>query len=118
MVTECGMSDGLGPLAFASNGEETGLGWSESTVAEIDAETRRIVRDAWKTATDVLAANRGPLGAMADELIASETLEGEALAAILRDVVSPVDTGLWNDLASTLASTSAIARGDLGALAS
>nr|MDQ3640381.1 cell division protein FtsH [Actinomycetota bacterium] len=98
MVTECGMSDELGPLAFASRGEETGPGWSEATVAGIDAETRRIVKNAWAMATSVLVANQTVLAALADELVSTETLEGAPLAALLADVAPPADVQLWSEL--------------------
>ena len=100
MVTECGMSDELGPLAFGPHGEETGPGWSEATVAGIDAATRRIIRDGWDRATSVVAANRATLDALAEELISVETLEGEPLAVLLADVAAPADARLWSELAS------------------
>ena len=110
MVTECGMSDRLGPLAFASNADEAGPGWSEATVAEIDAETRRIVEDGWARATEALLANRPVLHALAEDLITAETLEGETLAALLAGVLPPADTGLWDELGSNLPVPSARAR--------
>ena len=100
MVVECGMSEGLGPLAFAPapTPDIQGLGWSETTVARIDAETQRIVRQAWDEATTALVANRAVLTALADELTTTETLEGELLAAFLGQVAAPADTGLWAEL--------------------
>ncbi len=100
MVTECGMSDELGPLAFTSpaNAEDVGRNWSETTAARIDDETERIVRAAWATATSVLLANRPALAALADELVSAETVEGPPLAALLAGVVPPADTGLWTEL--------------------
>jgi len=100
MVTECGMSERLGPLAFTVNGDETCPGWSEATVAGIDAETGRIVADAWARATATLVANRAVLGALADELIASETLEGAALGGLLGRVGPPADARIGDEPAS------------------
>jgi cell division protease FtsH len=102
MVTECGMSEELGPLAFvpAANAEDASGGWSQTTAATIDAETQRIVRDAWTTATGVLSANRDVLAALANELVSVETIEGPPLAALLGAVVPPVDAGLWGELAA------------------
>jgi len=100
MVVECGMSDDLGPLAFAPvpGPDEAGLGWSETTAARIDAEVQRIVRRAWDEATTVLVVNRAVLTALAEELTATETLEGQALAAFLGSVAPPTDTRLWAEL--------------------
>ncbi len=100
IVTECGMSERLGPLAFVSNGEETAHRWSDATAAKIDDETHRIVRDAFERATSVLLANRAVLAALTDELIRTETLEGEALASLLGNIVPPADARLWEELAA------------------
>jgi cell division protease FtsH len=102
MVTECGMSENLGPLAFTSpaNAEDAGRSWSQTTAARIDEETRRIVTAAWATATSVLLANKPVLAALADELVSIETVEGPPLAALLADVVPQADAGLWTELAS------------------
>ena len=102
MVTECGMSDELGPLAFvpAANAEDPSGGWSQTTAATIDAETRRIVRDAWTRASGVVSVNGAVLTALAEELVSVETIEGPPLAALLAGVVPPVDAGLWSELAA------------------
>ncbi len=100
MVTECGMSERLGPLAFPVNGDETCPGWSEATLAGIDVETGRIVAKAWARATATLVANRAVLGALADELIARETLEGAPLARLLGRVLPPADARILDELAS------------------
>ena len=102
MVTECGMSENLGPVAFIApaNADDLGRGWSETTGARIDEETRRIVGAAWATATSVLHANRPALAALADELVTAETVEGAPLAALLAGVVPQADARLWTELAS------------------
>ncbi len=100
MVTECGISDDLGPLVFtpAANADDFGRGWSEATAAKIDAETRRIVLNASTEATSVLLANRPVLTALAEALITTETLEGDRLSAMLRQVARPADIRLWDEL--------------------
>jgi ATP-dependent Zn protease len=77
-------------------------------VAGIDAATRRIVRDGWDRATSVVLANRATLGALADELVSVETLEGEALAVLLGQVMPPVEVKLWDELESPLADLAAL----------
>ena len=66
------------------------------------------MRDGWDRATSIVAANRTTLGALADELVSVETLEGEALAVLLGHVMPPVDVKLWDELDSPLAELAAL----------
>ena len=62
MVTRFGMSDDLGPIAYAENQEEVFLGHSvsrtqnisEATAQKIDAEIRRIIDTAYQRAKEIL----------------------------------------------------------------
>jgi len=120
MVVECGMTDRLGPLAFAPGpgGEGTGLGWSEATVSQIDAEIRRTVSDALARATDVVVANRTVLAAVADELVDAVTLEGDALSALLSRVVAPGAPRVGNELLAPVAALRTVGRPELAPVAS
>ncbi len=84
MVARYGMSDSIGPVAFAAErnyaGETT---YSEAVAGKIDAEVSRIIADARKKATDVLTSNRKALDAIADALVEVETLEREAFEKLL-----------------------------------
>jgi cell division protease FtsH len=90
MVTEWGMSESLGPLAYAEN-EETGyLGvssrqrkYSEETAKEIDDEVRRIVQTQYDRAKLLLEENRAKLEELTEALIERETLGTEEIEAIL-----------------------------------
>ena len=65
MVTRFGMSDALGPIAYAENQEEVFLGHSvsrtqnisEATAQKIDSEIHRIVDECYAKAKDILTAH-------------------------------------------------------------
>ncbi|MGN0822491.1 MAG: ATP-dependent zinc metalloprotease FtsH [Candidatus Gallimonas sp.] len=81
MVTEWGMSEKLGPIAYASDGpvfigrdfEERNT-YSEETAAIIDEEVKRIVSAAHERARDLLVKHRSVLDNMARVLVECETI--------------------------------------------
>ncbi len=93
MVTEYGMSDGLGPRTFGAGqdlvflGKELAQGpnYSDEVAARIDAEIDGFLCKARDLATEILKANRAKLTAMANRLLADETLEGPDLQTFLKD---------------------------------
>jgi cell division protease FtsH len=94
MVTEWGMSDKLGPLAFGKRDELVFLGreigeqrnYSDDVARLIDEEIRTIVEAGYKRATGVLTEHRARLMALADKLIAEETVEAEELEKLFADL--------------------------------
>jgi cell division protease FtsH len=92
MVCEWGMSD-LGPVTFGKKEEAIFLGrefaqhqdFSESTAVEIDKEVRRIIDKAYKTAHEIITANKSSLDRVARKLLERETLEGWEVNDILRE---------------------------------
>ncbi|NLF02833.1 MAG: ATP-dependent metallopeptidase FtsH/Yme1/Tma family protein [Anaerolineales bacterium] len=90
MVTRYGMSDKLGPMTFGQKEELVFLGkeigeqrdYSEAVAQEIDEEVRRIVHEAYQQATEVLATHIDQLNFIAQELIESETLNGEEFVSL------------------------------------
>ncbi len=90
MVTEFGMSANLGPLAFGKKEELIFLGreiseqrnYSDEVAFEIDKEIRTLVDRAHDRAKEVISANFDRLEAIAELLIAEETIEGEQLEAL------------------------------------
>ncbi|MGZ3584483.1 MAG: ATP-dependent zinc metalloprotease FtsH [Ktedonobacterales bacterium] len=84
MVTEYGMSDQIGPIAFGKKDEMVFLGreiaeernYSELTAREIDEEVRAIVRRAFEVAERVLTEHHDRLILISEKLIQTETLEG------------------------------------------
>jgi len=99
MVTQWGMSERLGPRTFGKREEMVFLGreiseqrnYSEKVAEEIDEEVRRIVDEAYQSASKVLVEKRAKLDQIAKHLIEVETIEGEALATLF---AAPVDEEL------------------------
>jgi cell division protease FtsH len=91
MVTQWGMSERLGPRTFGRKEEMVFLGreiseqrnYSEKVAEEIDDEVRRIVDGAYETSRKTLTENRDKLEQVVKVLLEEETIEGEALQAIL-----------------------------------
>lgn len=76
MVARYGMSDTIGPVAFAS--ERTSYGdtnYSPDIASKIDAEVTRIIEEAKTKARKVLEDHRKALDAIAKALVEVETLE-------------------------------------------
>ncbi|HEX7431924.1 MAG TPA: ATP-dependent zinc metalloprotease FtsH [Candidatus Limnocylindrales bacterium] len=94
MVTEWGMSDKLGPLAFGKRDEMIFLGreigeqrnYSDDVAKMIDEEVRAIVEKGYARATQVLTENRQRLLTLADKLIAEETVEGDEFESLFSDL--------------------------------
>jgi cell division protease FtsH len=94
MVTEFGMSDKLGPLSFGKRDELVFLGreigeqrnYSDVTAKTIDEEVRAIIDKAFERATEVLTVHRDKLTALAEKLVAEETVDGEGFEALFSDL--------------------------------
>lgn len=90
MVTEFGMSETLGPLAFGKKDELVFLGreiseqrnYSDEVAFEIDKEIRRLVDRAHERAKDVVTSHFAQLEAIAELLVREETIEGDELEAL------------------------------------
>lgn len=91
MVCEFGMSEKLGPLTLGQKQGEVFLGrdftthkdYSDQIAYEIDKEVRRLVDESYQRAERILTENRDKLDNIARALIECETLEKEALLALL-----------------------------------
>ncbi len=91
MVTRYGMSEKLGPMTFGEKQELVFLGkeigeqreYSEKVAQEIDEEVRRIIKEAYERAKEILIKNRDKLDRLAQALMEKETLEGDELKAYL-----------------------------------
>jgi cell division protease FtsH len=106
MVTRFGMSDRMGPLTFGrasalrfldATTEERNF--SERTAQGIDEEVRRIVDEQNARARGIMRRRRAALVALAADLLVKETLEREAIDAIVHDAEEEVDV---DDAPSTL----------------
>jgi cell division protease FtsH len=86
MVCEFGMST-LGPLAFRTPGNpwemDRGAGISEATAQRVDEEVRGLVMTGYETARQIIARNRNSVRAMAEELLAVESLDADGIKAVI-----------------------------------
>ena len=93
MVTRYGMSDELGAQVFGEAQHEVFLGrdyanhqdFSAETAKRIDDEVERIMREGHERAREVLGARSEQMDTMAHVLLERETVEGEAVEALLDD---------------------------------
>jgi cell division protease FtsH len=94
MVTEFGMSDVLGPLSFGKRDELVFLGreigeqrnYSDVTAKQIDEEVRAIIDHAYERAMEVLVKNRDKLTALAEKLVAEETVDADEFEKLFSDL--------------------------------
>jgi cell division protease FtsH len=92
MITEWGMSDKLGMIAYGDNSQEVFLGHSvtqnknvsEATAREIDAEIKDIIDRAYAKAKRLLTENVEELHRLARGLLEHETLSGDEIRTVLR----------------------------------
>src|SRR6476661_5340771 len=94
MVTEFGMSERLGPLSFGKRDELVFLGreigeqrnYSDEVARTIDEEVRAIIDKAYERASEVLTTHRDKLVALAEKLVAEETVDSDGFEALFSDV--------------------------------
>ena len=93
MVTQWGMSDKLGLVAYDSDqpvfmgmeyGNQSRGGYSQETAATIDAEIRRLITEAHTRATKLLKENRSILDNMSRVLVEKETIYTEEVAMLMK----------------------------------
>ena len=93
MVTQWGMSDKLGLVAYDSDqpvfmgmeyGNQSRGGYSQETAAAIDAEIRRLITEAHTRATKLLKDNRSILDNMSRVLVEKETIYTEEVALLMK----------------------------------
>ncbi|ONG47242.1 cell division protein FtsH [Pseudoroseomonas deserti] len=92
MVTEWGMSEKLGMIAYSDNSQEVFLGHSvtqsknvsEATAREIDSEVRSIIDEAYARAKHTLQTNIEELHALAKGLLEYETLSGDEIRTVIK----------------------------------
>src|SRR5207247_298308 len=86
MVCEFGMSS-LGPLAYRTPGNpwetDRGAGISEATAQRVDEEVRELVMRGYETARQIVAKNRSAVRALAEELLAVESLDADGIRAVM-----------------------------------
>jgi cell division protease FtsH len=101
MVTEWGMSDKLGPLAFGTKEELVFLGrdlgeqrnYSEEVAGEIDQEVHHLVDSAFLRAKEVLRQREQVLRALAERLIEVETMDNAEMGRIIEETEARLASG-------------------------
>ena len=96
MVTKYGFSEKLGPVNYSSS-DEVFLGkdftskqaYSEETANEIDEEVKAIVEEAYDAAITILEEHIDQLRAVAEGLLAIETLDGDQFIALFDGTKTP-----------------------------
>ena len=99
MVTRYGMSDALGPLAYAENQEEVFLGHSvsrtqnisEATAQKIDSEIHRIIDECYQRCYKILTVQAEDLKTVAKGLLEYETLTGDEIVGLMKGI-KPIRT--------------------------
>jgi len=101
MVTQYGMSENLGPLAFGKKEEMVFLGreiseqrnYSDEVAAKIDAEVRAIIDHGFSRAKEALTTHRDVLDRLAALLVEKETIESEEFESLFEGVLPPRSGG-------------------------
>ena len=96
MVTEWGLSDEIGPIAYKDTDQQSfmpGIGRGSSispeTAQKIEAEIKRFVTEAHEKALEILKKKKKDWVALAEALLEYETLSGDEIAALLKDGTKP-----------------------------
>ncbi len=108
IVTEFGMTDRLGPVKLAHATGEVFLGrdlgggrdFSDEIAAAIDSEVRVIIDRAHDQASEILRANRLVLDTLAAALVEHETLDFDAVQALLAGATLLEPTIVLSDASS------------------
>ena len=93
MVTVYGMSEKLGAISFESGQDEVFIGrtmaqakpYSEQVASQIDEEVKAIIDNAYAQAEKILKRDRGQLDAVAEYLLAHETMDAQDFLAVFSD---------------------------------
>jgi cell division protease FtsH len=100
-VTQYGMSQTLGPIAFEKNqaqfleGSTTRRSISGEVATEIDRLVKETIDNAHKMAIEILNLNRDLVESTTATLLETEVLEGPQLQAILAQVQAPEGLAGW-----------------------
>lgn len=96
MVTEWGLSDKVGPIAYKDTDQQSftsGIGRGSSispeTAKVIEGEIKRFIMEAHEKATEILTTKKDDWVALAEALLEYETLSGDEITALLKDGTTP-----------------------------
>ncbi|MHC5305851.1 ATP-dependent zinc metalloprotease FtsH [Bartonella sp. LJL80] len=111
MVTRWGFSDALGNVAYGDNQDDMYMGHgggrgqvvSEETAKVIDSEVRRLIDEAYATATKILTTKKKQWIALAEGLLEYETLSGAEIQEVIEG--KPPSRDMGNDSPNARASS-------------
>ena len=96
MVTEWGLSDEIGPIAYKDTDQQSfmpGIGRGSSispeTARKIESEIKRFVTEAHQKAIEILKKKKKDWIALAEALLEYETLSGDEIKSLLEDGTPP-----------------------------
>jgi cell division protease FtsH len=103
MVREFGLTSALGPVGYPSGGsvylgaggsEYSSRPFSDETQANIDAEVKRLLREAEQRAVAILRQHRDVLDHLVELLVAEETVDGSQIYALAGRTEPAAGSGL------------------------
>ena len=110
MVTEWGLSDKVGPIAYKNTDVDSfmpgigrGTAISPETASLIEEEIKRFVTEAHETAQKVLKSKKKDWMKLAEALLEYETLSGDEIKNLLNDNIKPKRPDFDNNSGSGLA---------------
>ena len=96
MVTEWGLSDAVGPIAYKNTDQQSfhpgigrGSAISPETATLIESEIKRFITEAHDTAHKILKKKKKDWIALAEALLEYETLSGDEITVLLSDGIKP-----------------------------
>jgi cell division protease FtsH len=96
MVTEWGLSDEIGPIAYKDTDQQSfhpgigrGSAISPETAKLIESEIKRLITEAHETALKILKKKKKDWVALAEALLEYETLSGDEISVLLSDGIKP-----------------------------
>lgn len=85
MVTRYGFNDDLGPIAWIGS-NRFDLTYSEGTAKEIDDAVKELAHKAYERGRGILTQYKDALNALADILVEKETMSGDEVADLLKNM--------------------------------
>ncbi|MEP3890466.1 MAG: ATP-dependent zinc metalloprotease FtsH [Hellea sp.] len=96
MVTEWGLSDAIGPIAYKDTDQQSfhpgigrGSAISPETATLIESEIKRFITEAHETAQKILKKKKKDWVTLAEALLEYETLSGDEITVLLSDGIKP-----------------------------
>ncbi|KAF4594992.1 Mitochondrial respiratory chain complexes assembly protein YTA12 [Ophiocordyceps camponoti-floridani] len=83
MVTQWGMSTGIGPVHFDNDPNQMHKPFAEATAQQIDREVTRIISEAYRRCRELLTEKKKEVGLVAEQLLQREVLVRDDMVQLL-----------------------------------